>query len=316
MDMLRHRKSTEGKKPDRLNAAKKPGKTGRFARRAGLVAGITLGIIAPSLLKSQSPGPAPDDKRNEITLASASNSLPANTYTVPATDGKDTLTHYYANANAKKKAEVEPGSPPEQRWCEGIAIENGKLIFKGISAHGKTGSASVDISKWLKVAGLTDVTTENIKWHEFRIINGEKKAYFVIETESISVLMSSNPDFEKGDDTWGKAVCATDRTKILRNPGAVFVTEDGTIVATTPTTLLMIQTGIDGKKFSRTYKEMFGEDVDNLKNPRFSGSATNDVVELRDETFVTQLGNKVVITIPIYNWDGISASVEERFTKN
>ena len=325
MGTLRHQKQSASKPAGRKNTAKKPktpGKIGRFARRLGLVAGIATGIIAPSLssaqdhIKKQVNTPA--DSPAQITMASAGERAPANTYVVPTTDGKDTTANLAMNARAKPDGEkkMEPGPDPSLKWCDGIAIEDGKLIFRGVSAHEKHGDASVDISKLLEVVGLTDATTANIKWQQLRIINGEKKAYFVVETERMSVLMSSNPDFEKGDDTWGRALYAPDGTKIFSNSDAICVTDDGSVVATTPTTLLIIQTGMKGKKFAHTYKEMFGEDVDNLKNPRFNRSTTNDTVELRDETMITPQGKKVVITIPIYRWDGISASIDEMFSKN
>ena len=304
MGTLRHRNQRVSKPEHKESAAKKPKtpRNGRFVRNLLLTAGIATGIIAPSLLNAQDnikrPINKPTDKQNEIMIAAAGESTPANTYTVPARDGKSL------------------GSDPSQKWCDGIEIANGELTFKGINIHGRRGNATVDVKGFFDTFGITDATTENIKWVEFRIINGEKKAYFVVETELMSVLVTSNPDFEKTNDTWGKAMLATDISKIFTHPGAIYIATDGAVVATTPTTLIIIQAGPYGKKFSRTYKKMFGEEVDNLKNPRFNRSTIENTVELRDETFITQKGNKVVITIPIYNWDGISASVDENFTKN
>ncbi|MCX6771157.1 MAG: hypothetical protein NTX79_03815 [Candidatus Micrarchaeota archaeon] len=324
MSTLRHQKQTISKRTGRESNSKfrhAARKTGRFFGMLFTGGALLTALSGHTQDTTSAPASKPTDKRFEITMANAGKDLPlganaANTYVVPAKDSPDTVGNRMVAARAKPAGgkNMEPGPDPNQKWCDGIEIENGQMIFRGIEKDGRHGSASIDIKAFLEKYGLFDATTNSIKWQQFRVINGEKKVYFVVEANGMSVLITSNPDFEKGNDTWGKAVFASDGTKIFTQLGTMFATDDGSIVATTPTTLLIIQTGINGKKFAHTYKEMFKEDVI-LKAPTFEKSA-KDVVEMRDETLVTPQGKKVVITIPIYNWDGISAGIDEKFTKN
>jgi hypothetical protein len=164
-------------------------------------------------------------------------------------------------ADSTQQLQIEKFEPsePEQKWCDGIEIENDRLIFKGIHKGKKVRDAIIPFVDFLSKFGIADATTKDIVWKTFRIINGEKKAFFVIEKNGISVLVTSNPDFEKNDDTWGKGLVATDKTKIFLNEGAIFITEDGSMAATTSTTLLIICSGKSGEKREINYTKTFGE---------------------------------------------------------
>ena len=129
MGTLRHRKPIVSKPADRKITIKKPktpGKFGKFARRLGLVAGITTGIIAPSLSNAQGSIKTqvnkPTDKQTEIMMAAAGErSLPRNTYIVPARDGKDSLRGYAPDRNEKR---IEPGSDPKKKYTSSADIEH------------------------------------------------------------------------------------------------------------------------------------------------------------------------------------------------
>ena len=271
MHMVTHKqqKPNVSKPAGRKFAAHKAGKGRKIARAAGRVFLGLLGIGTPLLLNAQAKDaqlPINPAQEKVIYVASADRGLPAGTYVAPVTDGKDTLQNLAMNERTKDAKKIEPGPDPNQKWCDGIAIENGKLIFKGVSAHGKRGDAILPFADFLEMFGISDATTENIKWEKIVTIAGAKKAFFVVETETKSVLITSNPDFENADSTWGKAIFSKDGSRIFTHERATLINDDGTVLATTPTTLLFIRGGERGLKFEMVYNKLLGNGPD-LTNP-------------------------------------------------
>jgi hypothetical protein len=73
---------------------------------------------------------------------------------------------------------------------------------------------------------------------------------------------------------------AADGSTIFTQDGAIFVAKDGSIVATTPTTLLLITSGYAK---STTYEQLFGAgNVPALKGPTIGKGNDDNYVDLRD----------------------------------
>lgn len=82
-----------------------------------------------------------------------------------------------------------------------------------------------------------------------------------------------------GKDRYYRTIWSGDDSRIFTHDGAIFLAKDGSIVATTPTTLLVITSK---EVWSVTYKKLFGDDTPNLEKP-FTGAGKNDnLVDLRD----------------------------------
>jgi hypothetical protein len=99
-----------------------------------------------------------------------------------------------------------------------------------------------------------------------------------------------------------KAVTSLDESKIFFHDGAIFVAKNGSIVATTPTTLLVIT---PKEVISVTYKASFGE-VSNLKRPYIGRGTDDDHAELRDEVIKDEKGPiKLVMRLSSFEIEGI-----------
>jgi hypothetical protein len=233
-------------------------------------------------------------------MAARGEGLPANTYVAapaPATDGE-------GKKAAGGGTSLEPD--PSQKWCDGIAIENGQLIFKGIEKNGRRWNASVDISKFFELYLLINgATTDDIKWYALRI-EDKNIAYIVIETESNSVLLKSFSDLGDANESWGKVIFAKDGTKIFVGESAIYIAKDGTIVATTPTTILIIQKGENGRVKNWTYEEIAGGPVPPLVSPVLDEE--NGWVRIRDPTIKDEKGNKYKILL---DTDSMRAAIVE-----
>ena len=254
-----HQKPYVSKQADRPDTAHKHhGKGKKILKTAGKVlGGVLVGALMTSLpLKSSGQNARDDgqDTKNIPVVASANVPLLVLIYNATGED--------LSKSAAKVKPGTTPTDDPKQKWCEGIEIENGNLIFKGIHKGNDVGDAITGVEDFLAKFGVPGATTKDIIWTAFRTINGQKKAYFIIEKNGISLLATSNPDFEKIEGTWGKGLCADDNTKIFTHPGAILITEDGTIVATTPTTLLTIDPGENGFKSQVYYRKYLGNGPD------------------------------------------------------
>ena len=127
MGTLGHRNQLVSKPADRKITIKKP-KFGKFARRAGLVAGIATGIIAPSLLKAQGnikdQVNRPTDKQIEIMIAASGESTNANTYTVP--DARPKTTEKPAPV-VNKLGQTIIGEP----FCD-VRFDGETIIFENV----------------------------------------------------------------------------------------------------------------------------------------------------------------------------------------
>ena len=237
----------------------------RFIRSALLRAGIftAIGLTTLSLgAKAQSAGPNPTPKTKLGAIMAAN-----------AAREKDMTKTY----DASKDFEASGKEKTENKWCDGLVIEKGTLIFNGVGVRGKNGDVIINIKNLLDAVGIADATTENIKWQEFRIISGEKKAYFVVETKTSSVLITVGSDFEKSDETRTRVIVARDLSRIFTHMGSILISDDGTVIASTPTTLLIIQSGLNGKTKQVVYNEEFGKGPA-FTNPTITNSNGDDMI--------------------------------------
>ena len=90
------------------------------------------------------------------------------------------------------------------------------------------------------------------------------------------------------------SLSAKDGSKIFTQRDAIFVSKDGSIVATTPTTLLII-TSTEG--FSIAYQSLFGN-IPPLENPTISASNDQNIVLIRDPT-MTNATSKVRLELDL-----------------
>jgi hypothetical protein len=154
-----------------------------------------------------------------------------------------------------------------QKWCDGIEIINDSLIFKNTNVNGNGGDVYVNIRSFLHEYVLDGATTENIKWQETKIIDGKKLAFFEIETKDNSVLVTSNLEFGTGNSAWGKAIFARDDTKIFPHDSAKYISSDGTVIAATSTTILIIPPGKTGRLTRLTLSQLVGSDSPQMQKP-------------------------------------------------
>jgi hypothetical protein len=195
-------------------------------------------------------------------------------------------TQYYAMAGGKPKSEPKSEPTANENWCESIEIENGRLILKGIQKNGVYYDASTPFDDFLSKYGVPGASTKDIIWQTLRIINGEKKVFFIINKEYLSVLVTTTPDLDKMNDIWGRGLCASDASKIFAHEGSVFVTDSGTVVALTPTTLLAIHSEKNGKRIEIVFDQRFGKGPA-FTRPTIRKNTENDVC-IYDETMPNQ----------------------------
>jgi hypothetical protein len=199
--------------------------------------------------------------------------------------------------------------PKGAPWCEGIDIANGRITFKQVLVDGKLANASFAFD--LSIAGIAgEVTDANIKWQDFREIKifddkgkeeYKKIAYCVIEKDGISLLINHQPGFKKNDMGHYNILRASDGSKTFTEyEGAICILSDGTVVASTPTTLLAI--GFDGIRDEKVYDKELGEG-DDLIRPKI------DIEKYEDMEFahITDVSREFIYsasTRSLYNADG------------
>ncbi len=141
-----------------------------------------------------------------------------------------------------------------------------------------------------------NITNEHLKWQDFREIEVtndkgktelRKVAYYVIEKNGVSQLIQDVPEFREKDIGYISVKEAPDHSKIFTHDGAICVLSDGTIVASTPTTLLAI--GPKGIKDDKNYDIELGEGPD-LIRPTISrfNSSKFEYAHIDDETMPGQ----------------------------
>ena len=282
-------KEAKGKK-----FARKAGKTAKAAGKALGVLFAGTGIITSLAVKAQDNAKAPAGKHVEITVASARSTLPASTLVMH--DGIDTLTHHCASVNAKK-IRLKPN--PNQAWCDGIELTDGKLTYKNVIVNGTHYNSSDNLGEFFEIFQLAGATTENIKWQKAAVIDNTKIAYIVIESKDNSVLAAIHPEFETGQKTWIKAIFAFDDTRIFANDNAIGITSDGAVVAATPTSILIIQPGREGDVKCWTLEAIAGTKVPQMVAPELT--CQGDFVVIKDQTITDGKGNKYKIILDARN---------------
>jgi len=295
-------KRTAGKPEGRKFAAK----IARAAKKTGKALGALLGggIIATSFAIKDAPAQAPSAQmpkgKAEITMAARAQGLPANTYAAPDTLPRSDRMSPGGGArmaeNAKGGAKAETGADPGQKWCDGIEIENGQLIFKGMEKNGRRGDAYLDIKNLLYRYVLEGATTDNIKWQETRTINGKRLVGMVIETPDNSVLFAFNPDFE-ANDAWGKGTFAKDE-QICPKDKAKYIAADGTVFAATPTTILIIPAGESGKRIWLTLSKLIDGDAPPMQQPEIYEEAGWFVI--KDPVMKNSKGEQMKVIFKIF----------------
>ena len=131
----------ESMQAHRENTAKTPGKSGRFARRLGLVGGIATGLTFSSVLSAQplNTSRSADKADAKMEIAAVNSKLPAKTYVM----GKDTLKNL-ASVDARAKANETPAPVVNklgqtiigEPFCD-VRFEGEKVIFENLAGADK-----------------------------------------------------------------------------------------------------------------------------------------------------------------------------------
>ena len=101
--------------------------------------------------------------------------------------------------------------------------------------------------------------------------------YFIYDDGSINA-------FFKGEKGVGStSISSLDGSKVFTHEGAIFIAPNGSIVATTHSTLLVIT---PNDILSVTYESLFGK-IPPLKRPTITGGRNPDEVFIRDETMMS-----------------------------
>jgi hypothetical protein len=154
-----------------------------------------------------------------------------------------------------------------------LTIENGILyISKFNLGDGRVASYEAD-PKEDPNSGEISTSTKDIKQIVYTILELKGKGgYFISDQQIIFV----HPGL---DSTKIISVGPRDGSRIFTHDGAIFIAPNGSIVATTPATLLMITSH---KTVSWTYESMFGK-VPPLRRPQVSQGIEEGHADLRDE---------------------------------
>lgn len=175
----------------------------------------------------------------------------------------------------------EKGKQQNERIENGVKIvgekyfdvgrhENYLYLYK-LKINGELKDVRIDMSK---------DSTESFIWNGSPIrqliytkLDGLESVYLVFEKGIICVSFDKDRMVPRSG-----ALRSSDGSKLFLHDGAVFVAADGSILATSPTTLLV---NTSNGTINSTYREMFG-DVPPLKKPIFSRGKNDDYVDLRD----------------------------------
>lgn len=180
---------------------------------------------------------------------------------------------------AKMKVTYENGIKIVGEKTFDIDIRGDSLYILNVKfADGRVVSAGKDKKEILAKMGLKNATSKDIKEiiYTTEFETSLKKAYIIFETG----IMEAVDRLEDLKNIFGHHIVADDRSKIFTHENAIFLAKDGSIVATTPTTLLVITPNY---KLSVTYESLFGA-IPPFKKPTISEGRTLGEVFIRDET--------------------------------
>lgn len=179
-----------------------------------------------------------------------------------------------------------------------IRIKDGILN----TASGKinyNGNARQDIANILKEFSGSEIPTNNdIK--QIVYANDKVKgnvAYLILKHGIVFVA----PEYKGGEQIGGTR--CDDKTDVFTHTGAIFVAENGSIVASTPTTLLVLT---PNDMWSISYTSRFGNASLPLQRPTISGGATPEIAVLRDPVLRDSNGAiKLEINLNTLRIDGV-----------
>jgi len=288
MRARKHPKPNEGKtRRKQFTALKTAGKAlGALFVGGSIITSLTVKGQTADNAKS----PAPANPKHKLEIAAVDNDkLPKNTkiYPAQAADGKDTAERALAVRKVDletkpeaKKAEIEPGSAPNQKWCDGIEIKDGEIIFKGMTFGSRTGSSPIMSEKAMEImkkvgADYTKATNENLRFFDQRIDGNLYRAYLIVEipvirenyplgeTETSMIFVELN---RNDDNVFVRPVSFG--TKVF--PGSVYIGKRGEFVAATQDCIEIVEPGIKGKKTNVSLSKLIGGDAPFMENPKIS----------------------------------------------
>lgn len=310
-----HLKQKTRKQSDSPTTTKRPGKFGRFARRAVLFAGLAAGIIAPSLSSAQGKDiakafPSQDGDKNKIALTTAGEKLlPKNTLVLPDTAPVPSYTRNVtpvggvpenATADGKdaKKIEPDPNGPfkVEGGWAESVEIRNDSLIFNKVEVNGKKATyGGAPIGEFLMSRGIVP-ENRSIKSSELREINADNRCgaiVFVSNGKSLLYYLTTNLT---KNDFGAVAVSASDGSVPFEHKEALIVSLDGSAFTLTPTTFLgLIPVKDKFLKIDMTFSEIVGQTIPPFEKPVID--IKNGKVRIRDRTISDEAGKKYDLLI-------------------
>lgn len=169
-----------------------------------------------------------------------------------------------------------------------VDLKNGILTFSNVKKGSETVTVDIDLRS------INSNINPNAEIKQRLYTKSGDGVFLIFESGILAAFPESNDGKSKIAYT-----SSSDGSKIFGHRGATFLSEDGSILATTPTTLLLLNSN-NKDVVEVTYKTLFG-DVPLLVMPVFSQGKDKNHVDLRDE--IIKDGDKQVkITITLDNF--------------
>jgi len=218
------------------------------------------------------------DPSKNIGLTIAPTGQPKNTYVSPG----DTLGRAYADnmrASPDGEKKVDAGPDPSQKWCDGVEIKDGEIIFKGMIFGSGTGSSPImskEAIKVMKEIGIdyTKATNKNLKFFDQRIDGYMYRAYLIIE---VPVIRENGPTGEIETSMLLVELNQKEDNVLVRPasfdtifPGSAYIGKRGEFVAAAEYCIEILEPGQNGKKTSVTLSKLIGGDAPPMEAPTIS----------------------------------------------
>ncbi len=164
-----------------------------------------------------------------------------------------------------------------------IHIEGGVLATASGKFHYNDSGRKQMIRMLYKMTGSDQPTTSDIKQIVYSNDSANGALAFVVFRFGIVVLAPDNID----EDKHIRGIESGDGYEIFRHENAIFLSTNGSMVASTPATLLIVT---PRDMIAISYKGRFGNDARLLEKPNITGSGFPEIVLLRDPVLRDQRG--------------------------
>jgi len=177
-----------------------------------------------------------------------------------------------------------------------VSYENGVVTFK--NWNGKE-----DLTYWMNrdkdpLIQKMAKTPLRLLWHAD--VNGAGKGVYLIFDGGIIFL--APPPIGSGRIVKKMDILITNNEKLFTHDGGIIVSSKGKIIASTPSSLLIVSNYGENGSIDLNYKKVFGNDAQDLVHPMFNQSDDEHIV-LRDPSIKNGAGERMKITINLTTYE-------------